>query len=862
MLEPMHRAIVLAFLFLAGSAQLRQTLASDSTGGPAVLLLLGDADRNAPSQAIQPFSIDMNPSGRVENLADSAHFRGGKFSSPRVSSNLTRAFQESNELTIEVWLRASNTTQKGPARILSFSKNSNERNFTLGQDQDRIDIRLRTTKTHSNGLPSLASPKNTVTRVRTHVVYTRDQRGNAKLFVNGELCSQRKVAGTFANWDDSYQLTLGNEVTGARAWNGHLYQVALYTRALSEAEIVANHSAGLPVGKPSQASAEELAAVHFRRSIAPILSKHCLECHDLASAKGDLVLDRQSPSYLESVTPGDAESSPLWLAVESDEMPHNRAPLLPNEKVLLREWIQSGAKWSLDWIDPADYLHAPGTSSGFIRRLTVDEYIQTVRDAVGVDIREEALELLPKELRADGFRNTAYNLTVDLDHIQAYNELANRITAQLDARAFANQFWGKARLTDQDMRGLIEKMGARILRGPLNESEVDLFRGVSTTVAASGGDYEAAVKATVTAMLQSPRFLYLIESQTEDGSAVDLSRHQLASRISHIVWGSLPDPKLLDALSDESFDRETVRRQVLRMLKDPRAISRSHEFLSQWLNLDHVDSLKPDHDQFPTWNANLADDMREETHAFFEHLVWNERRPLVELLDAQVTFCSPELANHYGLGELDPVAINNESGIARYDLSGTPTRGGLLTQGSLLTIGGDDASTVTRGLFVLHQLLRGVVNDPPPCVDTTPVPASPGASTRMIAEARIKNESCGGCHQRFEPLAFGLSKFDGIGAFHERDEFGNRLHDDGRLLVPGASDSIQFENAAQLMKQLASSERVRESLVWKLTQFAIGRPPTSEDADVIRKIHKRSQSAGATYQNILTEIVASELVTP
>jgi hypothetical protein len=186
----------------------------------------------------------------------------------------------------------------------------------------------------------------------------------------------------------------------------------------------------------------------------------------------------------------------------------------------------------------------------------------------------------------------------------------------------------------------------------------------------------------------------------------------------------------------------------------------------------------------------------------------------------------------------------------------------LLTQGSVLTIGGDDASMVTRGLFVLKQLLRGVVNDPPPCVDTTPVPTEPGLSARSIAQSRIKNEACGGCHKRFEPLAFGLEKFDGLGTWHDVDEHGNQLREDGRILFPGAAEPTAFDTTAELMDLLAGSDRVRESLVWKLTQFAAGRPLTADDAPVVRDIYQRSRRDGETYQAILAAIATSPIVMP
>src|SRR5690606_7302145 len=144
----------------------------------------------------------------------------------------------------------------------------------------------------------------------------------------------------------------------------------------------------------------------------------------------------------------------------------------------------------------------------------------------------------------------------------------------------------------------------------------------------------------------------------------------------------------------------------------------------------------------------------------------------------------------------DPADDQKNKGLTRYDLKSVPGRGGLLTHGSVLTVGGDDASMVTRGLFVLHDLLRGVVKDPPPCVDTTPVPSKPGRTQRAVAEARVANANCGGCHAKFEPLAYGLEKFDGIGAYYEQDRHGNTLREDGEILFPGSAEPIPYKSSA------------------------------------------------------------------
>ncbi|MEM9659153.1 MAG: DUF1592 domain-containing protein, partial [Planctomycetota bacterium] len=359
-----------------------------------------------------------------------------------------------------------------------------------------------------------------------------------------------------------------------------------------------------------------------------------------------------------------------------------------------------------------------------------------------------------------------------------------------------------------------------VLRGPVPDHEIVAYRGISTAVASSGGDYSEAIGHILEAMLQSPRFLYRIERQRGDGSAWPVEPYELAARMSYLVWGGPPDRELLSAAeSGELDDPQSVRSQLNRMLGDRRAVQQSLQFITEWLDLERLSSLRPNAERYPDWNPALADDMRDETLAFFREIVWRQRRPLSDLLNAQVTFATPRLAEHYRLQSAG--AGVEGSSLLRYELEDDLARGGLLTQGSLLTVGGDEASMVPRGLLVMHELLRGVVKDPPPCVDTTPIPTKSGVTQRTIALGRLGNPSCGGCHAKFEPLAFGLEKFDGLGTFREQDEHENPLRDDGEILIPGEAESRPYRSAAELMDLLAESPRVKQSITWKLTQFAI-----------------------------------------
>ncbi len=779
-------------------------------------------------------------------------------SSSGPAKKIVDAIRRSNAATIEAWIRPNSDRQRGPARIVSLSADSGQRNFTLGQEGKQYRARFRTTETDANGLPETASPRGTANRRLTHLVYTRDATGAGTIYLDGNRKKvTKKSTGNLSNWSAEFPLLLANEMTGDRPWLGELHLVAIYSRALSADEVAGNFVAG---HRPRSAAvlAQTEQSRFFETRVAPLLARSCLECHDSGSKKGRLDLSRKATAFAggesgEAIIPGKVADSLLWQQIDSNDMPPAGAPLSAEDKATLRRWIANGAFWSGDVIDPATYAHSDAAADIWVQRLTVSEYIETVRAVVGVDIEQEAREILPPDLRADGFSNTAYNLNVDLKHVASYARLASIIASRMDVLKFAAKFSKSRSLsTDDTMRDFTAAVGKWLLRGPLNDREISNYSGIATTVASAGGDYQQAVALMIEAMLQSPRFIYRIESQRGDGTPWPVSDYELASRISYIVWGGPPDQELMRAAeAGELQDRGRCESQVQRMLKDERAIQQSHRFLSEWLNLDRLDNLQPSREIYPDWNPELAGDMREETLAFFEDVTWRQQRPLSELLNAQLTYVTPRLAKHYGLPPQEHV---------RYDVSEVPARGGLLTQGSVLTVGGDDGSMVTRGLFVLHDLLRGTVKDPPPGLDTTPVPPKPGLSHRTIAEQRIGNVACGGCHAKFEPLAFAFEKFDGLGTFREKDKHGNQLREDGELLFPGAAKPVKYQTTSEFMDLLANSPRVKETITRKLTQFSLGRPLGPGDTTAVREIHQAAWQKGGTYASLITAIVTSDLV--
>jgi hypothetical protein len=853
--------------FLVGLAKPASAWSADRSGDGLVALydfrLAKGSIVKDRSGVGKPLDLKIENPKNVRRTKGTLEVRGKTLiRSDKPAAKVFNAVRRSGEITIEAWVRPANAKQDGPARMVTLSGGSSERNFTLGQEGDKVDVRLRTTKTSGNGIPSLNSPGRSLAPRLTHIVYTRNRGGRARLFLNGKQQVEKRVPGAMANWNGKYRLALANELSSERPWLGTFHLVAIYSRDLSVGEVAQHFKAGVnarSTGAQLATRKQSPKEQFFDREIAPLLSRHCLECHDTVNHKGRLDLSKKSTAFATSkketvIVPGKSAESLLWEVVEADDMPDERDSLSVDEKKLLRKWIDDGAVWAGEEIDPLAHTLDWRVNQNWVRRLTVPEYIDTVRSLTGVDIAREARETLPPDIRADGFSNTAYNLTVDLKHIEAYSRLAGIIVGKMNVRQFAKRFSRKRGFTDDVMRDLVAKMGKWLLRAPLEEHEVAAFRGVSTTVAAAGGTFEEALSLLVEAMLQSPRFLYRVENERGDGTAWVVSEYELASRMSYIIWGAPPDTQLLEAAENgQLFEHDGLEAQLKRMLDDPRAAKRSAEFVHEWLNLGRLANMKPNPEKFPQWNADLANDMRAETIAFFDDVVWKQNRPLADLLNAKLTYATPRLARHYGL----PV---QGGGQARYDLKSVPERGGLLTQGSVLTIGGDEASMVTRGLFVLRDLLRSGVKDPPPSVNTEPVPSKAGLTQRNIARKRIADKTCGGCHIKFEPLAFGLEKFDGIGAFHEKDEHGNTLRDDGEILFPGTAKTVPYDSSAELMNLLAGSDRVQQCLTWKVAQFALGRPLGPADSRTLDKVHQAAQKGGGTYPSLMRAIVKSDLV--
>ena len=381
------------------------------------------------------------------------------------------------------------------------------------------------------------------------------------------------------------------------------------------------------------------------------------------------------------------------------------------------------------------------------------------------------------------------------------------------------------------------------LRGPL-----ELYRQ-----ARADGDYEAGIEMALSAVLVSPEFLFRIEEDPAGippDTAYRISDTELASRLSFFLWSSIPDEELLDAAAAGKLHQpQVLEREVRRMLADPRSGSLVSNFAAQWLHLRNLDSITPDMRLFPDFDDNLRQAFRRETELFFESVL-RENRSVLDLLNANYTFVNERLAKHYGIPHV------YGSRFRRITLDGDSLRGGLLRQGSILTVTSyaTRTSPVLRGKWVLDNLLGAP--PPPPLPD---VPAlkdntvDGSLSVRMRLTEHRSNATCAACHNLMDPVGLSLEKFDAVG--RRRTVEGETPIDASGGLPDGSSfvDVRGLETAL-----LARPELLVGAFAEKLMTYGLGRGLEYYDAPAIRTIVRDSRSQNFRMSSIILGVVKSQ----
>jgi hypothetical protein len=353
------------------------------------------------------------------------------------------------------------------------------------------------------------------------------------------------------------------------------------------------------------------------------------------------------------------------------------------------------------------------------------------------------------------------------------------------------------------------------------------------------GTFENGVEMALRALLVSPDFLFRIERDPAGlaaGSVYQVNDYELASRLSFFLWSSIPDGELLNLAGEGKLrDPDVLARQVSRMLDDDRSKSLVSNFAGQWLYLRNLAQVKPDPDDFPEFDFSLRQSFERETELFFSEILRSDR-PVTDLLDSKFTFVNQRLAEHYGI----PNVYGSQF---RQVVLTDPNRGGLLGQGSILTVTSypNRTSVVQRGKWILDNLLGSPPPPPPPEVPNLKPHGEDGSllTMRQQMELHRSNAVCAACHSRMDPLGFALENYDGVGKWRTKDA-GHVIDPSGKL-----PDGTQFDGMPGLRQVLLTSRRddFIATVAERLFTYALGRGLETSDRPAVRSI-VREASAG------------------
>jgi len=366
------------------------------------------------------------------------------------------------------------------------------------------------------------------------------------------------------------------------------------------------------------------------------------------------------------------------------------------------------------------------------------------------------------------------------------------------------------------------------------------------------GSFDNGIEMALRGMLVTPDFLFRIEHDppaSAPNSVHRINDFELASRLSFFLWSSIPDEELLKlAEAGKLKDPKVLQQQTARMLDDPKSKAFIDNFSGQYLFIRNMETQKPDPDAFPEFDNALRHDFEEETTLFFNAMV-RENRPVTQLLDGKFTFLNERLADFYGVPGI------HGSQFRRVEIT-DPHRGGILGQGSLLTVTSypNRTSVVQRGKWVLENLLGTPPPPPPPNVPSLDPHGKEGnLSMRQAMEAHRANPVCASCHSRMDPIGFALENYDGVGAWRDKDN-GAVIDASGKL-----PDGAAFDGPNGLKSLLLTQHRddFISTFTQKLLTYALGRGVEASDLPAVRTIMRDAAKENDTIPALIDAIVRS-----
>lgn len=411
-------------------------------------------------------------------------------------------------------------------------------------------------------------------------------------------------------------------------------------------------------------------------------------------------------------------------------------------------------------------------------------------------------------------------------------------------------------------RRVLQSFMRRAYRRPVTDAQLEEKLGLFNGVRPSKANFIEALKVPLVAVLAAPDFLYLVEpAGTEENTGPRvLNPHELAARLAYFLWSTMPDEELFRLADAGSLqDLGTLRAQVDRMLRDPHAEAFTRNFAGQWLGVREVGANPPAADLYPEYDRHLQASFVREPLEFFAEIL---RRDLsvLNFIKSEFVTVNERLARFYG--------INGVRGDAFRAVPADAHRGGIMTQGAMLTVtsNGTRTSPVKRGTWLLKNLLGTDPGLPVANVgEIAPkVPGVDKATVRQRLAIHRELPQCARCHDKIDPLGFALENFNAAGKWRDQEGFGYKgriQREDPRVdATARLPDGTVFEGVDGLREALLERrELFLNCLAGKLFAYALGRELGLADRPAVQAAIETMQRENLSLRSLIQAVVSSQV---
>jgi len=499
-------------------------------------------------------------------------------------------------------------------------------------------------------------------------------------------------------------------------------------------------------------------------------------------------------------------------------------------------------------------------------RLSHTQWEQTVVDLFQLDAPTGlSSSFAPDPLGGKAFDNNEGSLEVTPTLWADYQSAAETVAAMVTSDAALLAHIVPADLpTDptEKARAFLTSFGARVYRRPLETAEVDAKKDLfdkGATLYPDLDPFVAGVRLTLEAFLQSPHFVYRPELATVDqaNGLIELSSWELASRISYSIWNTMPDDELFQAAAKGDLDgSEGLTAQVDRLLADPRARPTLRAFYEQLYQTDQYTNLSKSPTLYPDFDPAVGTDMRAELVKFVDHVNFDLKGGVRELLTSNTTFVTPGLAAIYGVSSAQ-LGTPDADGFSKVDLD-PAERSGLLTRAGFLAWKGTETQpdTILRGVFINRKIICQVLGDPPDAAMGAKLGSE--ATNRERVNALTGPGTCGAsCHGTYiNPAGYALEHYGALGEYRTEDN-GHPI--DSSATFPFEAGPQTYDDAIEFSKVLAENPQVHACFAGFWVEYLLGRSKVTEDKALIDLLAKQSLE-GASTVDVVKALLVSDAI--